>query len=142
MKIYVASSWRNPQQPEVVAALRRDGHDVYDFRNPHKGNRGFAWSQIDPEWQRWTPAQLRDALDHPIAHQGFALDMTALALCDACVLVMPSGRSAHLEAGYAIGAGKPTAVLLSEGEPELMYRMAARLCLDVPGVVTWAREVA
>lgn len=33
-KIYVASSWRNPYQPEVVAALRKTGYEVYDFRNP------------------------------------------------------------------------------------------------------------
>ena len=37
-KIYVASSWRNPYQPEVVAALKKAGHEVYDFRNP-KDNR-------------------------------------------------------------------------------------------------------
>ncbi len=29
-KIYVASSWRNPAQPEVVSALRSAGHLVYD----------------------------------------------------------------------------------------------------------------
>ena len=45
---------------------------------------------------------------------------------DAFVLLMPCGRSAHLEAGWAIGAGKPTAILLSAGEPELMYKMADR----------------
>lgn len=31
MKIYVASSWRNPSQQTVVQALRGAGHDVYDF---------------------------------------------------------------------------------------------------------------
>ena len=35
MKIYVASSWRNERQPDVVQALRNAGHDVYDFRHPH-----------------------------------------------------------------------------------------------------------
>ncbi|MCQ2145827.1 MAG: hypothetical protein MJY72_08790 [Bacteroidales bacterium] len=37
MKIYVASSWRNPHYPAVVAALRDAGFDVYDFRNPGDG---------------------------------------------------------------------------------------------------------
>jgi hypothetical protein len=32
MKIYVASSWRNTYQPEVVQKLRAMGHQVYDFR--------------------------------------------------------------------------------------------------------------
>ena len=35
MKVYVASSWNNEVYPEVVKALRRAGHDVYDFR--HQG---------------------------------------------------------------------------------------------------------
>ena len=38
MKIYVASSWRNAQQPAVVARLREAGHEVYDFRNPAPAN--------------------------------------------------------------------------------------------------------
>ncbi len=32
--IYLASSWRNDLQPEVLLALRDAGHAVYDFRNP------------------------------------------------------------------------------------------------------------
>ena len=28
MRIYVASSWRNPYQPAAVAALRSLGHEV------------------------------------------------------------------------------------------------------------------
>lgn len=47
-KIYVASSWRNPFQQEVVNILRDLGHEVYDFKNPPHGNGGFQWSDIDP----------------------------------------------------------------------------------------------
>ena len=126
MRIYVASSWRNARQPSVVEALREDGHEVYDFREPAPGLGGFAWSEIDPDWQHWTPEQMAAALRHPIARQGFALDMAAIALCEACVLVMPCGRSAHLELGYAAGAGNWTAVLQEErAEPELMYAMCS-----------------
>lgn len=122
MKIYVASSWRNLLQPAIVHLLRRSGHDVYDFKNPAPGNNGFAWSEIDPRWQNWTPQEYRDALEHPIAQAGFARDMDALKDCDACVLVLPSGRSASFEFGWAIGNGKSGAVVMFEKcEPELMY---------------------
>jgi len=124
MKIYVASSWRNTLQPAVVCQLREAGHKVYDFRNPSDGDTGFSWSEIDPEWQRWTHDEFKKALEHPVAVAGFRKDMDALEDCDACVLVMPCGRSAHLEAGYAAGAGKPVFILLDNGEPELMYGMA------------------
>ena len=56
-KIYVASSWRNKYQPEVVAALRAAGHEVYDFRNPENNPGGFHWDDVDPSWQVWEPAE-------------------------------------------------------------------------------------
>lgn len=40
-KIYVASSWRNSFQLDVVSFLRNEGHEVYDFKNPPHGNGGF-----------------------------------------------------------------------------------------------------
>ena len=125
MRIYVASSWRNTLQPAIVHALRRSGHDVYDFRHPASGVKGFAWSEIDPAWEEWTPQQYRAALQHPIALAGYGHDITALRACEACVLVLPSGRSASWEFGYAMGQGKRGAVVqLGAVEPELMYREA------------------
>ncbi len=145
MKVYVATSWRNPHQPGVVAALRAAGHDVYDFRNPRPGAQGFTWSDLDGGvpgvrsdggWQRWTPAQFREALKLPRAKEGFDADMDALRDCDACVLVLPCGRSSHLELGWAAGAGKLTFILmLGREEPELMYRMVHGVCLSVAEVV-------
>lgn len=136
MKLYVASSWRNARYPEVVHALRQAGHEVYDFRNPVPGNHGFHWSEIDPNWKVWNAEEYRSGLTHPLAQSGFQMDMKALYECDACVLVLPCGRSAHLEAGWACGAGKPTLILLDDGEPELMTLMAHSLCLSIEEVIT------
>lgn len=125
MNIYVASSWRNDLQPSIVAALRACGHEVYDFRNPAPGNTGFPWSAIDPAWEQWTPDAYREALQYPIAKAGYALDINALKACDACVLVLPSGRSASWEFGYAMGQGKSGFVVqFGKVEPELMYSEA------------------
>lgn len=139
MKIYVASSWRNERQPDVVNALRKAGHDVYDFRNPFMGpgarGKGFQWSEIDPDWQQWSPAQFRASLEHEEAVNGCASDLAGMMWADATVCVMPCGRSAHLELGWALGAGKIGIVLLSDGEPELMYRLAHHLALDIGEVL-------
>ena len=132
MKIYVASSWRNGYQPQIVDLLRDAGHDVYDFRHPAPGNHGFRWSAIDPDWQQWTPEAFARSLRHPIADAGFNFDANALRACELCVLVLPSGRSAHLEAGFAAGAGKRVVVFVAEPvEPELMYRLADRIVTRV-----------
>lgn len=124
-RIYVASSWRNSLQAQVVAALREASHEVYDFRNPAPGEHGFAWSEVDPDWRKWTPPKFTVNLyrGHPAVVRGYGFDKAALEKCDTCVCVLPCGRSAHLEAGYAIGKGKLVIFLLQpEGfEPELMY---------------------
>lgn len=125
MKIYVASSWRNKHQPLVVGVLRAAGHEVYDFRNP-PNRSGFAWGHVNPrDWQEWTPEEHRAVLDHPVARAGYESDRGAIDACDVCVLVLPSGRSASWEFGYAFGLGKRCIVFMAEPvEPELMYREA------------------
>lgn len=130
MKIYVASSWRNVLQPATVTALRRCGHEVYDFRHPAPGDEGFRWTDVgapdgyvagkpvDP--QRW-----RKMLAHPRAVSGYASDIKAVRECDVVVYVLPCGRSASWEFGYAMGQGKPGYVVaFDDTEPELMFREA------------------
>lgn len=135
-RLYVASSWRNERQPEIVVVLRGAGHEVYDFRSPHLGpgkrGVGFHWSEIDADWEAWSPEEFRDALRHPVAVDGFSSDREGMDWADACVLVLPCGRSAHTEAGWMGGSGKPVIALLSDGEPELMYGLFDHLCTTLP----------
>ena len=142
MKIYVASSWRNSYQPAVVASLRTAGHEVYDFRNPASGNTGFHWSEIDPDWLNWTPGGFRRSLDHRLALRGFGLDFGAMKEAEACVCVTPCGPSAHLEAGYFVGAGKPLIFFIPERcEPDLMYKMANRVCITLAELIEQLRAL-
>ena len=142
-RIYVASSWRNERQPEIVAALRFAGHEVYDFRNPGDGETGFHWSEIDPNWQQWTPQQFRSALARSrLVDAGYTKDLNAMRWADACMLVLPSGRSAHLEAGWFVGQGKRAFVFLADGEPELMYRMFSGHCCTIDEVLSACSTVA
>ena len=143
MKIYVASSWRNVHQPKIVAQLRDRGHKVYDFRHPAANDHGFSWREIDPNWQSWDDREFQKALQQPIADRGFKFDMDALNTADAVVLVLPCGRSAHLELGYAVGRRKPTAILLhGPTEPELMYKMADCIACDETTLFNWLWQVA
>ncbi len=124
IKIYVASSWRNKYQQDVVATLRSKGHEVYDFKNPVAGENGFSWKEIHPNWQQWTVNEFVQGLMHPVACHGFQRDKDALEWCNICVLVLPSGMSAHLEAGWCAGQGKRVLVYAPElKEPELMYKL-------------------
>lgn len=124
-RIYVASSWRNQYQPHIVHILREAGHAVFDFRHPKLGNDGFHWSKIDPNWQAWTQNEYLFALRHPLAQEGYANDFGGMEWADTCVLVLPCGRSAHLEMGWCIGSGRYGVIYMPEPqEPDLMNKMA------------------
>jgi hypothetical protein len=128
MKIYVASSWRNLLQPGIVHALRRCGHDVYDFRQPKPGDDGFTWKQVGAPSafvDKIAPSDWRRLLQHPRAVEGYESDISHLRDCDAVVYVLPCGRSASWEFGYAMGQGKRGYVIaFDDTEPELMFREA------------------
>ena len=148
MKIYIASSWRCPYQPEAVQKLRALGHEVYDFRgagdgwSPELGGGGFAWSEVDPNWKLWQnhiPLYLA-GLEHPRAVEGFKRDMDALKRADACILVNPCGQSAHAELGWAAGAGKLTAAWCPAiREPDLMLKMAGHITNSWDSIELWLR---
>ena len=140
MKIYIASSWRNQIQPVAVTYLQSNGFEVYDFKNPSDKDKGFHWSEIDPQWQAWSPEKYIESLNHPLAENGFKKDWEAMVWAEACLLLMPCGRSAHLEAGYFVGAKKPLVIMVDNGEPELMYKMADKIVVDLEGAVSSLRD--
>lgn len=134
-RVYVASSWRNNEQSYFVKELRKAGHEVYDFKH-----EGFSWSSCDPNYKSWGPVHYLHVLhSHPLAKEGFKRDMDALNWADTCLCVLPCGRSAHLELGYAIGQGKKTCVYISSDQfdPDLMY-LAADFITDHPSsAIEW-----
>ena len=142
MKLYIASSWRNTYYPEVVSRLRDEGFEVYDFRNPPSGDPGFKWYLVGEDWLKWSPEQYRDRLSHPLAERQFKNDIEAIRSCDACVLVLPCGRSAHTEAGWFAGAGKPVVAYIPEKvEPELMYKLFTAVCCSLDEVVNNLKQI-
>ena len=137
-RIYLASSWRNAEQPAIVQVLRDHGHEVYDFRNPPGGlPNGFRWSELDPNWKSWNAATYRRKLALPLAQRGFNSDFDGMKWADTGVLLLPCGRSAHLELGWMAGAGKRTIILTRDGEePELMALLASEICISVEELLT------
>lgn len=139
--VYVASSWRCAMQPAVVAVLKAAEIDCYDF----KDSEGFHWQDVMPKWkslnaEAGVPAvEYLEAIEHPVAEKGFRRDFEAMERADAFVLVLPCGRSAHLELGWAVGQGKRTAVLLDGDEviPELMYKMVDHISPSIHDLLGW-----
>jgi hypothetical protein len=149
--VYVASSWRNELQPLVVQALRDAGIDCYDFKNPGEGSVGFSWREtkshdapegIPAKGSDWEDVyEYMNMLNHPRAIEGFANDYNAMSRASHFVMVLPCGKSAHLELGWATAReDKQTCILLENPvEPDLMYRLADVLHTDIDSVVEWVK---
>jgi nucleoside 2-deoxyribosyltransferase len=114
--IYLIGSLRNPRVTEVAAELRSYGWEVFD-------DWMAAGPEADDYWLKYEKEKgvsLKDALNSYAAKHVFEFDKYHLDRCDMAVLLLPAGRSGHLEIGYMAGTGKPTFALF-DGEPDRWY---------------------
>ncbi len=125
--IYLIGSLRNPEVPIIASKLRAEGHEVFDQWYGAGPNADDHWM----EYCKNKGMNFKEALaDHGAQHV-YRFDRTFLDLSDVVVLVLPAGKSGHLELGYALGKGKKGYILLA-GEPDrydVMYNFATATCL-------------
>lgn len=132
MKIYMASSWKNERYYTLLPKINNMGHTVLDWRDAKSGG-AFRWSDAtDIPVERMTGTEYRDVvLKSDRAERGFAFDYGLMQLADCCVLLLPCGRSAHLEAGWFAGNGKRLIIHTPDFDgPDLMYKMAGHITLS------------
>ncbi len=144
-KIYLASSWRNYRYETILEQLQQRGFDVYDFKNPAPGNKGFSWKDTGV-YDINNPTTFAKLIPKdPIALEGFRFDKRALDAAEVLILLLPCGKSAHMEFGYASNANKLTYVLLDPNEkpfePELMYLFARMITTDLVDIVEDIKKV-
>lgn len=132
MKIYLASSWRNPYYDDIFNWLSKEFPHTYNFKKD-----GFHWSDVlGSDWKQVSLEEYKTGLSHVEAEIGFERDKTALESASATVVVLPCGRSAHLELGVAIGLNQYTAIYSPEHfEPELMYKFCDLITDDVDELI-------
>lgn len=137
MKLYIASSWKNESEVnEIAAILRRAGHEVDAFCDPSTGRMVMDYSSLG----NMTELTIASALDEPLVQMAFQEDKKWIDWSDGVLLVLPSGRSAHLEAGYAKGQGKILMVYqdqFSKGELDVMYGFSDLVTSDFAKVLTF-----
>ena len=140
VQVYIASSWRNAAYRAAVHDVRAAGYTVHDWQDPEGW---FDWSDVDKNCASWTPEQFLAGLDHPIADQGFGRDLMGMLESDVFLLLLPCGASAHLEAGWAVGNGKPVCIVLdAEPRAELMYKLADRIVTTLLDAIEWIADVS
>src|ERR1017187_5246891 len=128
MKIYLIGSLRNPNVLEMGNLLRKNDFDVFD-------DWMAAGSMADDAWRDYEKQRGHsyvEALAGIAAQHVFDFDKKHLESSDVAVLLMPAGKSAHIELGYMLGRGKYGFVLFDK-EPErydVMYKFATGVFFD------------
>jgi len=132
--IYLIGSLRNPEVPKIAEQLRFYGHEVFDQWYGAGPNADDCWQ----EYCKNKGMNFKEALaDHGAQHV-YQFDRTYLTRADTVVLVLPAGKSGHLELGWALGQGKKGYILLN-GEPDrydVMYNFATGVFCSLDELAT------
>lgn len=144
--LYMIGSLRNRAGVTQVAKEIREVHNIEAFDD---------WLAPGPEaddhWKEYEMGKghkYKDGLNGWAAKHVFEFDKRHLDRCDGGVLILPAGKSCHLEAGY-IARTKPLFILLDDPERwDVMYLFAKYICfnhaelLDAIGdEINWQEEL-
>lgn len=121
-KIYLVGSLRNPEVPKFGSRLRALGHNVFD-------DWYAAGERADDAWREYEIARgrsYRDAINGHAAQNVLAFDKRHLDWATTIILLLPAGKSGHLEIGRAIGEKKETHIVLDADYDrwDVMYGLA------------------
>jgi hypothetical protein len=137
-KLYLIGSLKNPEVPLLGNQIRALGFDVFD--------EWFgAGERADECWQAYEETRgrhYRVALYGRSAVNIYQFDLRNLNDSDLGVLLLPAGKSGHLELGYLIGQGKPGFVLFPE-EPthwDVMYQFAREVFFHPDDLIQTLKE--
>lgn len=138
MKIYLASSWKNKKEVRELAEqlMVLSFVEVDDFTDPSLGRYVFSWDDLEDEYKNIlgkvipssSYAQAIKFVQDERAIRAFKEDINQVRGSDVLILILPCGRSAHTEFGYAAAKGKKLIVYAPDGfkteDCEVMYNFA------------------
>lgn len=124
MKIYLAGSFAHKAYiRDLGKRIRAFGHDVYVFCDYHTD--AFQCSTALRKSGVHKELNPCSALNNELVRMIGNANWEELKQCDCVIVTLPSGKSAHLEAGWAKGQGKKVFVFgeLQQGDFDAMYVM-------------------
>ena len=126
--VYLIGSLRNPEVVAMANWLENEsGYEVFT-------SWFAAGPEADDKWKEHELARGRsykEALAHHAAQHVFHFDKEHIERADAVLLMLPAGKSGHLELGYALGTGKPGFILIADVDRwDVMYCFATGVTED------------
>lgn len=121
---FIASRWRNKESVlDLTRKLREKGKRVYCFIEGDGTNYALKDSEgtDDPEVFMKKFESIPDWHISTEVREIFNIDMNALKDSQNVILLLPAGKSAHIEAGTAYGLGKKCILIGEQKEAESLY---------------------
>ncbi|MBX4187450.1 MAG: nucleoside 2-deoxyribosyltransferase domain-containing protein [Candidatus Doudnabacteria bacterium] len=120
----IISRWRNREKvEELTDKIRAKGKSVYSFIEGDGSNHKLKDSEQNhaPDEFMKKYESITDWQNDPAVREIFDIDMNALREAEAVVLLLPAGKSSHIEAGVAYGLGKKLILIGEQKETESLY---------------------
>jgi len=136
--LYLVGSLRNQRIPELAASIRRSLPDVEVFDDWFA-----AGPEADDHWKTYEQGRGRtytEALDGYAAKHVFEFDKTHLDRATHVLLVLPAGKSGHMEVMYAeYGTRAKTAILLDPDDVrwDVMYQFIPTILTQDEEITKW-----
>lgn len=114
---FISGRWRNKTAIlDLTHKIREKGYSVYCFLET-AGNMG----QDDDSEDKMHAFEALDWKKNAYIHSVFEKDIEAEKESDAFILLLPAGKSCHIEAGVAYGLGKKCILIGEQKEAESLY---------------------
>lgn len=136
--LYLIGSLRNEKIPRLAQAIREESPHTEVFDDWYS-----AGPEADDYWkahQKSKGLSYEAALAGPAARNVFAFDKRHLDRATHAVLVLPAGKSGHMEIMYAAySVGAQTAILLDEEDVrwDVMYQFIPNLFRKKEEIIQW-----
>ncbi len=119
---FLASRFRNKDIVlDLLAKMREKGKKVYCFLETDASKNHVGDLNCNPEEAMAKFEAVQDWRTDPDVREVFDTDMNALRDSEKLVLLLPAGKSSHMEAGAAYGMGKECIVVGEQKETETLY---------------------
>ena len=139
--LYLIGSLRNERILELGNQIRKDNPDIEVFNDWYA-----AGPEADDYWKEYEQNRGRsyqEALAGYAAKNVFAFDKRHLDRCTHAMLVLPAGKSGHMEIMYAAyGVGAKTAILLDPEDVrwDVMYQFIPTILNNDTEINDWLNQ--
>lgn len=138
-RVYLVGSLRNPLVTRIAAQLRTLGLDAFDDWHAAGEHADDAWR----DYEIGKGHSFIEALAGVAAQNVFDFDYRNIFMADAVILLLPAGKSGHLEFGYCVHANKPAVILLEDSDAErfdVMYLFAGKVTRSVEDAASFIKQ--